>query len=438
MTSFGSTVPRPIEYCTDKLSLALEPEAAAIYSQKQVTEDIVKAGKAASFSTPQCYMVIDIGGGTVDITAHVAKGDGVEVITIPTGNAWGGTQVNEQFSKMLQDIVGDPDFKKFLEHGDQKDKVKNRAALNKILYGEFEEQKVTFGSKCDGRTISGKKECTIDLRAEFIRFYTEEKIAKGASYIPGVEYDESSLYITYEAMERECFSEVIYNILECSMNAFNQVNSHAAIDTVYLVGGFGGCKYINGKVDEALKEYFPSANVIVAVPTSPHLAIASGAALWRQQPDIVKARAVDATYGIGISIPYKKEHNSYYKYYNFEKGRYYTNGVYMVFLQKGEFARPDEVFDSGDIVPSYSDRTSMLFKIYSTDRKDVQYIRDTADKENVKCIGSLYIDTPNPDNLPIEQRVVTVLIDFSGTEIQAKARYHVTDEEVKTVCDFLS
>ena len=29
-------------------------------------------------------------------------------------------------------------------------------------------------------------------------------------------------------------------------------------------------------------------------------------------------------------------------------------------------------------------------------------------------------------------------MNFSGTEIQAKAKYRVTGKEVKTVCDFLS
>ena len=42
-------------------------------------------------------MVIDIGGGTVDITAHVEVDGGIVVENIPTGNAWGGTQVNEAF-----------------------------------------------------------------------------------------------------------------------------------------------------------------------------------------------------------------------------------------------------------------------------------------------------------------------------------------------------
>ena len=53
-------------------------------------------------------------------------------------------------------------------------------------------------------------------------------------------------------------------------------------------------------------------------------------------------------------------------------------------------------------------------------------------------IGRLVIEVPNPDNLPLEERIVDVTMDFSGTEIQAKAKYRVTGKEVKTVCDFLS
>ena len=37
-----------------------------------------------------------------------------------------------------------------------------------------------------------------------------------------------------------------------------------------------------------------------------------------------------------------------------------------------------------------------------------------------------------------EERIVDVTMDLSSTEIQAKAKYRVNRQEVKTVCDFLS
>uniref|UniRef100_A0A1X7T0B3 Uncharacterized protein n=1 Tax=Amphimedon queenslandica TaxID=400682 RepID=A0A1X7T0B3_AMPQE len=80
----------------------------------------------------------------------------------------------------------------------------------------------------------------------------------------------------------------------------------------------------------------------------------------------------------------------------------------------------------------------MLFDIYSTPNVGVQYVTDKNGKSTVAVIGQLVIDIPNPDNLPREKRIVDITMDFSGTEIQAKAKYRITGEEVKTVCDFLS
>ena len=48
------------------------------------------------------------------------------------------------------------------------------------------------------------------------------------------------------------------------------------------------------------------------------------------------------------------------------------------------------------------------------------------------------MNIPNPDNLPREKRLVELTMDFSHTEIQVRARYVITGEEVKVVADFLS
>ena len=80
----------------------------------------------------------------------------------------------------------------------------------------------------------------------------------------------------------------------------------------------------------------------------------------------------------------------------------------------------------------------MRFVILSTPNLGVQYIRDKSGKMNVKKVGELAIDIPNPNNLPRSERTVDITMDFSGTEVQAKAKYRVNGNEVKTVCDFLS
>lgn len=127
----------------------------------------------------------------------------------------------------------------------------------------------------------------------------------------------------------------------------------------------------------------------------------------------------------------------HYRYLHEEEGKYRCNSVFLVFLEKGEMADASQVVTIP--VSCYNeDDTQMTICIYSTANLGVQYIVDKNDEYLVSVAGFLVIDTPNPDNLPKEQRLVDVYMDFSGTEIQAKAKYRVTKKEVNTVCDFLS
>ena len=426
----GVSLPLPPEVNPDKLSLALEPESAALYSQEMVGDQIASDPSTAIIKRPSDYMVIDIGGGTVDITAHIEVDGGIVVENIPTGNAWGGTQVNEAFSKMLQHIVNDLEFKKFL---DTEGRSQRMAALNNIFYNEFEKQKILFGQR-------KTQEIAISLPKMFVKFY-EKVLEKGAEKMLGVEYDEDvndTLYIDKEVVESQLFGPALDGIIKCTLEAIEE--NEYKVNTFYLVGGFGGCKYVHEKVTAAIEEAYKSKDqsCTVLVPPTPHLAVATGAAMWRKNPEKIKARRSDATYGIAISQKFNPEkHDEHYKFYNEEQKEEKCCSVFCVFLEKGELAKADEVITSS-IRPSYQSNIDMNFGIYSTSNLGIQYVKDKNGKSTVTEIGQLVIDIPNPDNLPREKRLVDVTMDFSGTEIQAKAKYGVTGEEVKTVCDFLS
>ena len=253
----------------DKLSLVLAPEAAALYSQeavKHMRDPLV----AAAIGRPKKYMVIDIGSGT-DITAHVEV-DGDSVV-VSSGNAWGGMQVNEEFSKLLQVIVNDPDFKKFKA---QEYHTRNMAVLNNILYNEFEGHKVMF--------VEEKiEEIEVDLPATFVRFY-EKDLVSGAKKLRGIEYEEDRLYIEKGVIESKLLGPVIDGIIEGIQTAI--ANSKDIFDTFYLVGGFGGCKYVHEKVSKAIEKFYKSKGHVIAVnvivPPSPQLAVATGAVMWRK------------------------------------------------------------------------------------------------------------------------------------------------------------
>ena len=434
----GRGVPRPEELNHDKLSLALEPEVAAIYSQQVTAREV--AASSSRLPKPKNYMVIDIGGGTVDITAQHDNAGKCDVVIPPTGNDWGGTKVNQQFAKFLSGVVGDEDFTNFTSIGDARKCITNRAAINKLIYNEFEQEKVKFGENVGNirelKDAQGlDKETSITLPASFIDYYQEDRIRVGIAEYPGLNFDDDVLYMTYRKMA-ELFQPTIDGIIECTMAALEQLQGQ--IETIYLVGGFGGCRYIHGKIKDGLKEHFPRRNYQVIVPTSPNLAIAQGAVMWRKDPTVIQTRRSDGTYGIGMNIPFDTaKHDTFYKFAHPETGEPRCRSVLSVFVQVGETVKTSEVFKTY-VIPHRQSHTSMSITIYCTKDRGVLYLKDKNDRFSVRKIGELIIDIPNPGNTPREDRKVYVIMDFSGTEIQAKARYSLTGKEVKIVCDFLT
>ena len=70
---------------------------------------------------------------------------------------------------------------------------------------------------------------------------------------PGVQYDDDALYIRYDAVV-EIFEPALEGITRCTLAALNDVGG--IIDTVYLIGGFGGSKYVHSKLTNSINTWF--------------------------------------------------------------------------------------------------------------------------------------------------------------------------------------
>ncbi|XP_019855414.1 PREDICTED: heat shock 70 kDa protein 12A-like [Amphimedon queenslandica] len=415
-TPVGSPLPRPEEVNPQKLSLALEPEVAAIAAHKY---------SEVSGSPPQRYMVVDIGGGTVDITVHDKSNGRISAVLPPMGNNWGGTTVNEAFSELLQEIVKDRGFTSFLKSNP----INAKATLNNFFFEEFEKHKKIFGDANEGI-----REIVPTLPTSFVKHYGDKKLRqankKNIHYDPG----DASLSIAYHLLEEKVFQLTMDKITECMRAAFDALTGH--INTVYLVGGFGGCRFVRQKIEEAIRQHRGILYDNIVCPIQPDLAVVSGAVMWRKDPNIIQSRVADATYGTGVNVEFDPSiHDEHYKYVN-EDGILRCANVFEIFVLKGEEIK-DEVYKA-TYIPGRQRYTQMHIPIYCTGDDGVQYIVDKEGKLTVRKIGELVLDIPNPDNVPKKEREFDVFMDFSGTEIQARAQYRITGEEVKTVCDFLS
>ena len=432
------------EFTHEHLTLCLEPEVAAIYCQ-QITGDQIAdyCDEVQPGPNPSTrYMVLDIGGGTVDITAQRIEDGVIEVIDIPTGNDCGGTKVNEQFSHLLQEIVSDPNFDQFLNRNPTSFAT-HKAVLNQLLYKEFEEEKVKFGEKYVNahtrqyETRTDKEEAKINLHKKFVQFYTPEVIEEGCerlSHNGEIQYDDDTLYITYSEFE-QLFKPAVKGIVDCTLNSLSRLEGK--IDTIYLVGGFGGCKYIHGQVKDAIDiKYVPGRYRVVA-PTYHKIAVAHGAVLYRCNPEMVRSRKADATYGLCVTVPYRNPpHDPTYLYYD-EDGSPVCEYVFLTFVNQSQKVSLGDKYRAR-LQPISQRQREFAVPIYSARVPSLTYFKDKNNKDLATKVGELVIKLPAQDFLHKDQRQFEVVLEFSGTEIQAEIMYLDTKMKVKAPIDFLS
>ena len=414
--------------------LALEPEAAAIYAVHN-TKEKLKEMSTGKHTVPSKYMVVDIGGGTVDVAVHHKAEDGVKVVLPPCGNAKGGTMINKAFEKLLKDkILLDPDLYHYYKSSSNQ--LKQKSIINDLVYQEFEEEKYKFGHKYG--IFRRNDSIAVDIPPEVLTVYSGDKIKRNIaiSHLKGVTFEESTLYFTPAAAEEYLFQKTMEGIITCIMQALEKIDYD--ITAIYLVGGFGGCQYVYSKVEEAikLKTNKHQQPLTLFQLEFPHLAVINGAVLWHKYPNFIKARVIDATYGILINIAYDPKYNPIHKSYIDDDGIQHMT-VFCSFVKKGELLPSDEVI-STKVIPARHKSTSIRPVFCSGDESEIQFPKNNDGKATVAEIGNVIVDIPNPNCLKRHERKVEVTMDFSGTEIQAKAKYLVDDSEVKIVCDFLS
>ena len=168
------------------------------------------------------------------------------------------------------------------------------------------------------------------------------------------------------------------------------------------------------------------------------MAVACGAIIFRRNPKIIWSRTSEATYGDVVMCPFNADiHDPAYKITD-ENEKDYCKDLFRPFTEIGDTICADEVLQNS-VSPFRSDQTEMCFTIYSSDKRDIKYAKDT--KHNLvaelKCIGSLIFDLRGIPGKTKYDKSVILTIDLSQTEMQLKAHHEGTGKEVKVVLDTL-
>ncbi|XP_035208613.1 heat shock 70 kDa protein 12A-like isoform X3 [Stegodyphus dumicola] len=426
----------------EQLLIALEPEAASIFCRRLQQHQLVPlVSSPQRLSLPNIkepaegslepavienagtrYMVVDCGGGTVDITVHeiIDENGTIKELHKATGGPYGSVGIDMEFEKLLVDIFGGD----FMEHF----KLKNPAAFVELM-ALFEARK---------RNASPFKITPINMALPYSFVNSYKKIKNTTMDAALKKYGHKDIKWSSQGMLR-MEPSVMMNLFQPTLDAIRRhvaqvldtCDSSGDISYLFLVGGFAESTILQKTIRDAFSD-----RLKVIIPQGVSLAILKGAVLFGIDPTVVSSRRSRLTYGVGVL-------NRFINGVHPPEKLVVKDGVQWCADVFDKFVLADQSVCVGDTVirrytPARSGQACSVIHIYCSERDDVAFITDPG----VKRCGTLVLDLPDDshsaDSVPAGKREIQTIMIFGDTELKVSAMDVLTGKCVKAEVDFLN
>jgi len=430
---------------SESLLIALEPEAASIYIRRlrrsqlvpdkptprplspskteHAEESLISLDYVADEIKPGTrYMVVDCGGGTVDITVHEMESETghLKELYKATGGPYGSMEVDREFERLMSDIFGSEFIESF--------KLKRPAGWIDLM--------IAFESRKRAATPFRNNASNISLPFSFIDYHkkifgTQVEAAIKRFSNKDIRWSmQGMLRLMPEAM-LSLFQPTIDNIKNAIEHVLNNP-SIGGIEYLFLVGGFAESPIIQS----ALKKEF-SQKVKIVIPQDVSLTILKGAVCFGLDPTVITVRKSRHTYGVGVVNKFDPALHPVDK--RMEKdGTEWCTDIFEPFVLA------DQTVALGDSVvrrytPANKNQTSSIIHIYSSEASSVQFVTDPG----VRRCGTLRLDLSNVADGDDrtggqKRREIQVRMTFGGTEISTSALDVAAGLCVRANIDFLN
>ncbi|OWF55325.1 heat shock 70 kDa protein 12A-like [Mizuhopecten yessoensis] len=409
----------------DRLTLALEPEAASLYCRyvpvynrraiHQSTEDLTRPGADTpdnfdNFGAGTTYMILDLGGGTVDVTVHIVKENGtLQELHQPSGGYWGGTLVDAEFSNLIIRILGDA--------------VMMRAHIEYPqemleLMSEFEVKKRVFKS---GQTMTVQIKipaCLFDLYTEMHDVSFAEGLAK-SEFKDKLSLKRDKLVLTAELFE-SLFASSLSHIVGHLIALLNS-EPVSSVSTILLVGGYSESPIVKDNICRV----FPHIRVIN--PSDASSAVLKGAVLFGHEPFAIASRVCKSTYGIAMQVPFNPDKHSSPTCRVVDG---LVDDVFDVHLRVGDTATVGaDVVEKFYFIPAGS--VYAILDVYMSSNHSPTFVTEPGCTK----LGTVTVQT---DSVSTDRDVkISVRLVYRGTELSVEAREVNTGKLTKSQVDFL-
>ncbi|XP_022519365.2 beta-galactosidase-1-like protein isoform X3 [Astyanax mexicanus] len=392
----------------DRLTVALEPEAASVWCRQLPSEGFMEGDLRGSEKIKEVtgtqYMVVDCGGGTIDITVHeVVEGGCLKELHRVSGSDMGGQTVDKNFKTFLRELFSEEVFDEFEEN--------HPSELQRLMY-EF-----SICKRCKGNVFV---QCPINLKEIATRYKVIENYFDGNN---DAAWDEGQILLSGEKL-KSLHDDSLRSIESLITDILKKPNLN--IDYIFLVGGFALSAYVNSLVREKF-----GGRCKVVCPADAQMAVLRGAVTFGMIPNVVLSRISRFTYGIGIAHLFDETKHKGKRKYVTKEGKVFCDVCFHCLVKKDESVLFDEVREYV-FSPAERDQRAACFRFYYTESKTPEF----TDEPGMTKIGSLTVSMP-----VIEEgssRSVKLKIKFGFTEMQATATDVDSGETSSVKLDFLS
>eukprot|EP00105_Crassostrea_gigas_P026536 XP_011447532.1 PREDICTED: heat shock 70 kDa protein 12A isoform X1 [Crassostrea gigas] len=385
-----------------QLMIALEPEAASIYCKHLPVEKLEGTNTISAFQPGSKYLVLDAGGGTVDITVHEVKPNGhLKELDRASGGDWGGTSVDMAFKSALAEIVTEGMIEGYCQKytGDYIE-----------LFRDFEIKKRKCGKGDNSNSVitlkvpvSFTEGCSETLDADLTTLTNKSRFRDHIIW----KADKVRIDLpTFETFFKPACDGIVIHVKDLL-----QSPKVKGVNKILMVGGFSESDILQ----EVVRKAFPDCQIIV--PQEAGLAVLRGAVLFGYNPKAIDSRIAKYTYGVKMNVEFdQKIHKASKK--EVIDGVEYCTDIFDRHVKKDEELIVDEAQAEKSYVPLTRQQKVISFSIYTSTEDDPFYV------EGCENIGKFVVSVP----VGVEDRSVNVRMIFGRTELTAEARVVKTGE----------
>ncbi|XP_073412672.1 heat shock 70 kDa protein 12A [Dendrobates tinctorius] len=437
----------------EQLIIALEPEGASIYCRKLRLHQMIDLSSKAAINgiSPtdpakdhgrrnrqsrifmvenvigelwaeleegDRYVVVDCGGGTVDLTVHqIRLPEGhLKELYKASGGPYGSLGVDFEFEKLLCKIFGDDFIEQF--------KVKRPAAWVDLM--------IAFESRKRAAAPDRTNPLNITLPFSFIDYYkkfrghsVEHALRK--SNVDFVKWSSQGMLRMNPDAMNALFKPTVDHIIQHLSDLF-QKPELSGVKFLFLVGGFAESPLLQQAVQKAFGD-----QCRVIIPHDVGLTILKGAVLFGLDPAVIKVRRSPMTYGVGVLNRYVEGKHPAEKLLVKDGTRWCTDIFDKFILVDQSVALGETVKRS--YTPAKPSQLLIIINIYSSEMEGANFISDPG----VRKCGTLRLDLTGVEGSPVlNRREIQTILQFGDTEIKATAIDVATTKSVKVNIDFLN